>query len=39
MRRRHKVSYRKSKKLFRHTARKVHTRNVHAHPMRGGIRM
>lgn len=38
MRKRHKVGRKHSRKLFSKTARKVHTRNVHSHPMRGGIR-
>jgi len=37
MRRRH-LARRHSKRLFRKHASKVHRRNVHAHPMRGGIR-
>lgn len=36
--RRHKMSRRHSRKLFTRTARRIHKRNVHKHPMRGGIR-
>lgn len=39
MRKRHKLSRRHSKKLFSKTARRVHSRNVHHNPMRGGIRL
>lgn len=38
MRKRHKLGRRHSRRLFTKTAKKVHRRNVHAHPMRGGIR-
>lgn len=38
MRKRHKLSRRHSRKLFSKTARRMHTRNVHSFPMRGGIR-
>lgn len=38
MRKRHKLGKRHSRKLFTKTARKVHRRNVHMNPMRGGIR-
>jgi len=36
--RRRSIGRRHSRKLFKHTARRVHKRNVHRHPMRGGIR-
>lgn len=39
MRKRHKMGKKQSKKLFSKTARKVHGRNVHSNPMRGGIRL
>jgi len=39
MKRRMKLSKKHSKKLFTKTARRVHGRNVHAKPMRGGIRL
>lgn len=39
MRKRHKMGRRKSKKLFKRTARAVHRKNAHASPMRGGIRL
>lgn len=35
---RKRLSRRHSRKLFSKTARRVHKRNVHSHPMRGGIR-
>lgn len=38
MRKRHKLGRKHSRKLFTKTAKRVHKRNVHAHPMRGGIR-
>lgn len=38
MHKRHKLGRRHSKKLFSKTAKRMHVRNVHAHPMRGGIR-
>lgn len=37
--RRKRLSRRVSKKLFSRTARRIHGRNVHAKPMRGGIRL
>lgn len=36
---RRSMSKRKSKKLFRKTAQRVHPKNVHTHSMRGGIRL
>lgn len=36
---RFKVSKRRSKRLFTKTARRVHKKNVHLNPMRGGIRL
>lgn len=39
MRKRMRMSKRHSKKLFSKTARRVHGRNVHSNPMRGGIRL
>lgn len=39
MRKRYKLSRRKSKKLFTKHAKRVNGRNVHAKPMRGGIRL
>lgn len=39
MRKRRRMSRRKSKKLFRNTARRVHKRNLTSNPMRGGTRM
>jgi len=38
MKKRSKLSKRRSKKLFRKGA-SINYRNVHSHPMRGGIRM
>lgn len=38
MRKRHKLSRRHSRKVFSKSARRMHSRNVHAFPMRGGIR-
>nr|QJB20249.1 MAG: hypothetical protein [Microvirus sp.] len=38
MRKRHKMGKHHSKKVFSKSARKTHSRNVHSHPMRGGIR-
>ena len=38
MRKRHKLSRRHSKSLFSRTAKRMHLRNVHRYPMRGGIR-
>lgn len=38
MKKRHRLSRHHSKSLFKRTARRLHVRNVHAHPMRGGIR-
>lgn len=35
---RRRLSRRHSRKLFTKTARRTHKRNVHSHPMRGGIR-
>lgn len=39
MRRRRKVSMRRSKKLFRRTAMRVNRRNYRVSPMRGGYRL
>lgn len=39
MRRRSRISKRRSSKMFTHHARKVHKRNLHSHPMRGGFRV
>jgi hypothetical protein len=39
MRKRHKMSRRHSKRVFSKSAKRTHGRNLHAHPMRGGIRM
>lgn len=39
MRKRFKISKKKSRKSFSKHARKVHKRNLHAHPMRGGFRV
>lgn len=39
MRRRSKMTRKRSKKMFTKHARKVHKRNLHAHPMRGGFRV
>lgn len=39
MKKRFKLSRRKSKRLFQKTAKRVHKRNVHLNPMRGGIRL
>lgn len=39
MRKRHKMSRRGSKKLFRNTASQTHVKNVCPAPMRGGIRL
>lgn len=36
---RHKISSKKSKSLFSHTANKTHVKNVSPRPMRGGIRL
>lgn len=36
---RHRMSKRKSKKLFTRTAQYVNAKNVHAIPMRGGFRL
>lgn len=38
MRKRHKMGKKHSRKLFTRTAQKVHSRNVHKYPTRGGIR-
>jgi len=38
MKKRHHLSKKRSKKMFTKHARKIHGRNVHAKPMRGGIR-
>lgn len=37
--RRHKMSKRKSKRLFRNTANKTNVKNLQAVPMRGGFRL
>lgn len=39
MKRRFKMSKKRSKKLFTRTAKRVHGRNVRGTPMRGGIRL
>lgn len=39
MRKRTRMGKRHSKRLFKRTARKVHKRNLHARPMRGGFRV
>lgn len=39
MKRRHKLSKKRSKKMFTKHARRVHSRNVVSPPMRGGIRL
>lgn len=39
MRHRHKISKGRSKRMFTKHAKRTNRRNVHAHPMRGGIRM
>lgn len=39
MKKRHKLSRKGSRKLFSKTASRVHGRNVHNNPMRGGIRL
>lgn len=39
MKKRHRLGRKHSRKLFTKTAKRVHNRNVHKHPMRGGIRM
>lgn len=36
---RRKMSKKKSKRLFSKTASFTNARNVHSHPMRGGIRL
>lgn len=36
---RHRMKKKASRKLFRRTAQYVHPKNVHAQPMRGGIRL
>lgn len=36
---RKKMSKRRSRRVFRHTASRTHRRNVDARPMRGGIRL
>lgn len=38
MRKRHKMNKRHSRRVFSKSARKMHSRNVHSFPMRGGIR-
>jgi hypothetical protein len=38
MRKRRPMTRRKSKKLFRKTAERVHKKNGYGRPMRGGIR-
>lgn len=37
--RRKKLTKRRSKRLFTKTAKRVHKRNMHASPMRGGFRL
>lgn len=39
MQRRHRISRRKSRKMFRKTADLTHKFNIDARPMRGGIRL
>lgn len=39
MRKRHKLKKKHSKKMFTKHAKRTHGRNVHATPMRGGIRL
>lgn len=39
MRRRKRLSRRKSKRMFRRGAKRIHKRNITARPMRGGIRL
>lgn len=39
MKRRSKISSRRSKKLFSRTAQYVHPKNIHKAPMRGGFRI
>jgi hypothetical protein len=39
MKRRRHMTRRRSKRLFTKTAKRTHRRNVHARPMRGGIRL
>lgn len=39
MSKRHKMSRKKSKKLFTRTAQYVNPRNIHNAPMRGGFRI
>lgn len=34
-----KMPYKKSKRLFTKTAKKVHSKNAYLNPMRGGIRL
>ena len=36
---RKKLSKRGSRKLFSATARRIHAKNLHRHPMRGGFRI
>lgn len=36
---RHRMSRRRSRKLFRKTAQFIHPRNAHSQPMRGGFRI
>lgn len=38
MRKRHKLGRRHSRRVFSKSAGRTHRRNVHVHPMRGGIR-
>lgn len=38
MKKRHHLGRKHSRKLFTKTAKRVHKRNVHNTPMRGGIR-
>lgn len=36
---RKKMGHKRSKRLFSKTARRVHKKNTHANPMRGGFRL
>lgn len=39
MKHRRRLKKKHSKRLFTKTARKIHKRNLHAHPIRGGFRV
>lgn len=39
MKKRHKIKFKKSKKLFSRTAKRVHKKNGYGAPKRGGIRL